>query len=218
MIKPFDENSNKILDEIIIARRTIRAFTKEAPPRDCIEQILAAGLMAPYAALAVAGREDFRRLIVFSQGTPAMAEAERLIQRAVRKRIDDAVRARGRALLPTDPDFAFLDRAKAVADHGHPSLKTAPYYIVVAEYQGIPAAGLQSLAHTLENMWLKATALGLAFQLVSVTESLSEDKDFVKLLGLPYGEFVLDGCVIGYPAAEPPPVRRPQMAAAVKWL
>jgi nitroreductase len=218
MIKKFSTEANAVLDEIILTRRTIRAFAKDAPPRDSIEQLIKAGLLAPYAALAVAGREDFRRFIVFTQGTPAIEQAGRLIQRAVRNRMDEMVRARGRAPVAGDPEFSFFDRLKAPADHGHPSLKSAPYYIVVAEYQGIPAAGLQSLAHTLENMWLKATALGLAFQLISVTESMSEDKDFVKLLGLPFGDFVLDGCVVGYPAAEPPPVHRPQMDAAVKWL
>jgi len=51
-----------------------------------------------------------------------------------------------------------------------------PYYIVVAERSGIPPAEQQSLAHCLENMWLKATALGLGFQLVSVTAQMGRDR------------------------------------------
>lgn len=218
MVKRFSSDANAILDEIISARRTIRAFAKEAPPREAIEQLIQAGLQAPYAALAVAGREDFRRFLVFTSGTPAMAEAGRLIQQAVRRRLEEALRARGRAPVPGDPDFAYMERMKGLAENGHPSLQTAPYFVVVAEYQGVPPAGLQSLAHTLENMWLKAAALGLAFQLISVTESMAGDRDFVKLLGLPFGEFVLDGCAVGYPAADPPPVRRPEKDAATKWL
>jgi nitroreductase len=218
MVRKFGDEANAVLDEIIVARRTIRAFAREAPPREAIEQLILAGLQAPYAALAVADRDDFRRFLVFTQGTPAMAEAGRLIQQAARRRLQETLRARGRAPLTGDPDFAYLDRIRALAENGHPSLKAAPYFIVVAEYQGVPPAGLQSLAHTLENMWLKATALGLAFQLISVTESMAEDKEFVRLLGLPFGEFVLDGCAVGYPAAEPPPARRLKMNAVTRWL
>jgi nitroreductase len=218
MVKKFSDEANAVLDEIIVARRTIRAFAAEAPPREAIEQLVKAGLQAPYAALAVAGRDDFRRFFIFSRGTPAIAEAGRLIQQAARKRVEQALRKRGRAAAASERDSLYLDRLRALADNGHPSLKAAAYFIVIAEYQGVPPAGLQSLAHTLENMWLKATALGLAFQLVSVTESMAEDKAFVRLLGLPFGDYVLDGCVVGYPAAEPPAAKRLEMSAVARWL
>lgn len=218
MIQSFNPEANAVLDEIIASRRSIRAFAPGAPPREAIEKLIAAGLQAPYAALAVAGRDDFRRFFIFTQGTPSMAEAGRLIQKAVRARLDNVLKERGRAPVPSDPDFTYLQRTKSLADDIHPALKTAPFVIVIAEYQGIPPAGLQSLAHTLENMWLKATALGLAFQLLSVVESMSGDRDFVRLLGLPFGEFVLDGCAIGHPAADPPPARRPDPRIAVRWM
>jgi nitroreductase len=218
MIKTFSPEDNAALDRIIAARRTIRAFAPEAPPREMIDAVIAAGLWAPYAALAVGDRADFRRFFVFTRGTPASAEAGRFVQQAIRRRVEDAARARGREPVPGDPEFSFLQRVKALTHDIHPSLKAAPYFIVLAEFQGYPAAALQSLAHTLENMWLKAAALGLAFQLLSVVESMSEDRDFVRYLGLPFGEFVLDGCVVGTPAADPPPVRRPDPRTAVKWL
>jgi len=218
MAKRFSDEANAVLDEIILSRRTIRAFAEDAPPRGAVEQLLRAGLQAPYAALAVAGRDDFRRFFVFSRGTPAMAEAGRLIQQMARRRLEETLRAGGRAAVAGDRDYLYMDRLKALAGNGLPSLKTAPYYIVVAEYQGIPPAGLQSLAHVLENMWLKATALGLAFQVLSATESMAEDEAFLRLLGLPFGEYVLDGCAVGRPAAEPAATKRPEFSAAVKWL
>ena len=218
MIKAFGPEANSVLDEILAARRSIRAFAPEAPPRQAIEALIAAGLQAPYAALAVGSREDFRRFFVFAQGSPAMAEAGRLIQKAARARLEWGQKARGRAPVPSDPDYELMQRIKALADDIHPALKTAPYFIVLAEYQGLPPAGLQSLAHALENMWLKATALGLAFQVLSVTESMADVPEFVRLLGLPLGEYVLDGCAVGYPAADPPPARRPDMTTATKWL
>jgi nitroreductase len=218
MVKRFSDEANAVLDDIIFARRTIRAFAKDGPSREVIEQLIKAGLQAPYAALAVAGRDDFRRFFVFTQGTPAIAEAGRLIQEAARRRFEEALRTRGRAAVAGDRDFLYMDRLKALAENGLPTLRSAPHYIVVAELQGIPSAGLQSLAHTLENMWLKATALGLAFQLISVTESMAEDEAFVRLLGLPLGDYVLDGCAVGYPAAEPPAAKRLEMSAVTKWL
>jgi nitroreductase len=218
MSPAFSREANRILDEIILARRTIRAFAEEAPPREAIAELIKAGLWAPYAALAVAGRDDFRRFFVFSQGTAAMDEVARLIRSGARRMLEDRRREMGRLPVAGDRDYAYLDRIKALAEKGHPSLKSAPYYIVVAEYQGVPRAGLQSLAHALENMWLKATALGLAFQLISATESMAQDEEFVRLLGLPFGDYVLDGCAVGYPAAEPPQATRPDPAAATKWL
>ena len=218
MIKTFSEEANRVLDEIVEARRTIRAFAKGAPPKEVVEQLIKAGSLAPYAALAVAGRTDFRRFFVLEKGTPARNEAAGLVQLRAQKALEKRLQARGGAPVEGDRDYAYLSRLKMLAENGHPSLASAPYVIVVAEYQGFPPAGLQSLAHALQNMWLKATALGLAFQLVSVTESMAEDEAFVRLLGLPFGEYVMDGCAIGYPGADPPPAPRPDMRSAVKWL
>jgi len=218
MIRRFDENANRILDEIIEARRTIRAFAKEGPSREEIEQLIKAGSLAPYAALAVAGRSDFRRFVVLERGTPARDEAARLVQLSAKERLEKTHQDLGRAPVEGERDYSYLSRLRMIAENGHPSLAAAPYYIVVAEYQGVPAAGLQSLAHVLQNMWLKATALGLAFQLISVTESMAENEAFVRLLGLPFGEYVLDGCAVGYPAADPPLAPRPDMSSGIRWL
>ena len=217
MSKKFDDQANDVLDKIILARRTNRTFSMEAPPREAIEQLIRAGLWAPYAALAVSGRYDFRRFFVFSRGK-AITEASRLIQLRARKNLDDRALAGRNFPVIGDRDYSYFERLKALAENGLPSLKTAPYYIVVAEYQGIPSVGLQSLAHSLENMWLKATALGLAFQLISATENMAEDKEFVRLLGLPFGDYVLDGCAVGYPVAEPPDAKRLEVSDVTKWL
>jgi nitroreductase len=99
-----------------------------------------------------------------------------------------------------------------------PGVGTAPCYIVVAERRGFPPVGLQSLAHCMENMWLKATALGLGFQLVSVTSQLSDDPAFCAVLGLNPGEWDLMGCAIGYPPDELTPSIRPPVEDVTRWL
>ena len=45
-----------------------------------------------------------------------------------------------------------------------------------------------------------ATVLGLGMHLVSVTSMMADDPTFCHILGLPAGEFALNGCAIGVPA------------------
>jgi nitroreductase len=214
----FDEAANRILNEIIESRRTIRAFAEGVPPRETIEALIRAGLWAPYAALAVAGEARFRRFFVFRRGTSALEEAHKMIMGRMRRIVEERTASGRKGTKTGDPGSPYLERIKGLAENGHPSLRSAPYYIIVAEKHGIPPAALQSLAHCLENMWLKATALGLAFQLISATEAMSEDQEFMKFLGLPPGGFLLDGCVVGYPAAIPAPPARPDAAVITTWM
>jgi len=129
---------------------------------------------------------------------------------------------RFRQKMQQDPAFeqqgkAFAKRLEMIAEHGLP-ISNAPYYIVVAERKGIPPAEAQSLAHCLQNMWLKATALGLGFQLISATAEMSGNKDFCELLGIPFGKFGLDGCLIGYQDQQPAPIDRPRLVDVLTWL
>lgn len=65
-----------------------------------------------------------------------------------------------------------------------PGVGPAPEFIVVAEKKGFPEVEQQSLAHCLENMWLKANALDLGFQLVSSTAKWLTIHHSVKCSGL----------------------------------
>ena len=79
-------------------------------------------------------------------------------------------------------------------------------------------AEMQSIAHCLQNMWLKATALGLGFQLVSATEQISLNEEFCKLLGIPPKKYGINGCLIGYPQKIPPAAPRPGPEKNTKWI
>ena len=81
-----------------------------------------------------------------------------------------------------------------------------------------PPAEHESLAHVLENMWLKATALNLGFQLISLTSQMAEDDELMKLLGLPIKKFALNGCALGYPAITPSATPRPDSLKATRWM
>lgn len=211
------EEENQVLDHLIASRHTIRKFRNDAPPKALIEDILNAGLLAPYAMISVT-REDFRRFVVIPRQSEATAKAIALMkdrgmmlfeELGERMKRDEAARKQGER---------YLGALKMTSQMGAPNLGKAPYFIVLAEQKGIPDSAQLSLAHCLENMWLKATANGLAFQLLSITERMAEDRKFCELVGIPFGEYVLDGCLIGYPDAPPAPPKRPALREVTRWL
>jgi nitroreductase len=211
---------NMYLDQILAERRSHRMFRPEFCSEDEIRRILHAGLLAPFAAAAVGNSHDyFRRFFVMRRGSESMNAAIPLVMRQVQKMAADL-----EAGMKHDPSL----RAKAAGFARRlsmfqekrivPGVGTAPYYIVVAERRGFPPVELQSLAHCLENMWLKATALDLGFQIVSVTSQMSSDPAFCAILGLPVGEWELMGCAVGYPADELSPSIRPPVEDVTVWL
>ena len=216
-VSPFTPQDNAILDRILESRRSVRSFAPDIPPKEDIIRIIRAGLLAPYAAQAVAG-QDFRRFFVLQEGTPKLAHVAALGKRQA-KRMAEQLRDE-LAANPSLEDQAkgFVKRLEQLAERGVPGIGSAPYYIVVAERRGIPPAEQQSLAHCLENMWLKATALGLGFQLVSVTAQMGQDTEFCSVLGIPHGAFGTNGCAIGYPMKRLPPAERPDAREVTKWI
>jgi hypothetical protein len=67
-------------------------------------------------------------------------------------------------------------------------------------------------------MWLKAAALGLGLQLLSITEQMASDREFCELIKIPVGEFALDGCVLGYPDMKPNVPKRPILSQVTQWI
>ena len=208
---------NKVLDDIIEARHSTRKFKIEIPPRELVEQIIRAGLWAPYSGLAVSGNK-FRRFIVISRDSQTTTEVGILMKRRIMILSEQLEEEMKYDSLKQTKGQVFARNLKAMSQQGVPGIGKAPYYIVVAEQKGIPPVEQRSLAHCMENMWLKATALGLGFQLLSITAQMAEDKGFCSLIDIPYGEFALDGCLIGYPNMVPSPTKRPQVNEVTKWM
>ena len=99
-----------------------------------------------------------------------------------------------------------------------PGVGTTPYFIIIAEKKGFPRAEQQSLAHCLENRWLKATALDLGFQLISATAQLADNPSFCAMLGINPGEWALNGYAVGYSAKELSPSILPSVDEVIRWL
>jgi len=216
-VSPFTQEDNAIFDRILKSRRSVRLFAPDVPSKEHIMKIIRAGLLAPYAAQAVSG-QDFRQFFVFQKGSPKLAQLAALGKRHVKRMAEQLHKELAANPLLEEKGMGFVKRLEQLEETGVPGIGTAPYFIVVAERRGIPPAEQQSLAHCLENMWLKATALGLGFQLVSVTAQMGQDSEFCSVLGIPHGEFGTNGCAIGYPIERLPPVERPDASAVTKWI
>ena len=207
---------SRYLDEVLESRRSIRSFKPEIPSKEIVKDILRAGILAPYASMA--SDKDFRRFVVVSRDsliTPKIAELVRKRAPAVYQRINDEMQRNAEL---KDKAQRFAKRLDTVSKEGIPAIGTAPYFVVVAERRGFPPVAQQFLAHCLQNMWLKATALELGFHLVSATALMAEDASFCELVGVPFGEYELNGCALGVPREAPPPRERPALEDTTSWL
>ena len=150
------------MDRIIAQRRSIRRFKENIPPKEYIEQVIQAGIRAPYAGMTGRQLSEVRRFAVFTKNTEMMARVQQVMMSEMKRNARK-----------------------------------------LGERKGFPPVEKQSLAYVMENMWLKATALGLGFQLVSATQTMAKNKAFMQLANIPFGEFDVGGCFIGYPDETP---------------
>jgi nitroreductase len=200
------------LDVIVRARRSVRAFSSTPPSQEAVEAIIQAGLLAPFGAFAVAGKPDWRKIFVVRNSSAAMEAAARILKSRIAKQADELEKKVG--------SVPFVQNLKRIGQQGVPGVGSAPYFIVVGERKGMPPVAAQSLSYCLQNMWLKATSLGIGLQLISATMQMDSDPEFCRLLNIPVGEYALDGCALGYPADKyrPAPVEYPTLAESVSWL
>ena len=200
------------LDVIVRARHSVRAFSPIPPRKEDIEAIIQAGLLAPFGALAVAGKPDFRKVFVIRSSSSAMEAAVDILKNRMAKFADELEKKVG--------PVPFVQNLKRIGKQGVSGVGNAPYFVVVGERKGMPPIAAQSLSYCLDNMWLKATSLGIGLQLISATMQMDSDPDFSRFLSIPVGEYALDGCALGYPSDnyQPPSIEYPTLAKSVSWL
>ena len=198
-----DNDCNNVFDEIIKSRRSVRFFKDEFPLKGNIEDILDAGMMAPKDHRSGPARNQIAGDLMGKKAEEGLNHFKNMIseKQFLKRRVQP-----------------FMEKLQMIVDNGVLGVGTAPYFIVVAELRGVPPVEQESIAHCLENMWLKATALELGFHLVSLTSQMAEEEEFMKLLDIPVGKYGINGCAIGYPSSETPPKPRPDTKKATIWL
>jgi nitroreductase len=213
------DQDNAVLDRIIGKRRSCRKFTSDIPTDEQIESIIHAGLHAPFAASAIGNTTDyFRRFFVVRKDSKAMISLIPLVFDEVTAMAGTLEKETARNAGLREQAAGFINRLEMIKKMGIvPGVGTAPFYIVVAERKGFPPVEQQSLAHCMENMWLKATALGLGFQIVSVTAQMADNERFCQILGLERGKWALMGCATGFPAEPLSPSIRPSVNEVMTW-
>lgn len=207
----FSEKENELLDRILRTRRSVRQFKDDTPPAELLEKVIEAGRIAPFASVPNLGTDDFRRFFVIARGSKIIGRIKSLLIEKIKEKILVVEHE-------NDPrKAAMLKVMKKMVENG-PPLENAPWFIIVAERRGFPVREQQSLAHCLQNMWLKATGLSLGFQLISAIEQLNDSPELSSMLGLATGEFRFDSCLIGYPANTPSDVARNVPKLSITWF
>jgi len=206
-------NVNEVLDMLLRTRRSIRSFTKEVPSKELVEEIIEAGRLAPYAILAVAKQTDFRHFFVISNNSLEMDKIKTILCDVLKSEIS----TREKEVKNNITLQSFITSLKMQVEKGVLGVGIAPYLIIVAERHGIPPIEQKSLSHVM-HMWLKATALGLGFELVSAIGRLSNNKDFCDILGVSTGEYGFDACTIGFPTTFVTREGRAVPYPSIKWI
>jgi nitroreductase len=205
------DQENEILDRIIRSRRSVRNFTDETPSRELLEQVIEAGRQAPFAGLANRGTVDFRHFFIIPRGSKSLDLLRAATKEAVQEKLSTLQGTENQRMQN------MLQAMRMIAEKGLPPWN-APWLVIVAERRGFPAREPQSLGHCLQNMWLKATALGLGLGLASAISDLSDSPVLSQILHLPLGEYCLEACQIGYPATPPRVLPREEPASSLSWL
>jgi len=205
-------------DALVRSRRSCRSFQEATLDEASIRSILQAGWLAPHAGATGVALVDKRRFFVVRRASAAHGRLSALALERVkanRKRLMIARRfVPGLAAKTAN----FMKRLDALSGGGITTLQEASVWIIAAERKGFPPAEAKSIAHAFQNMWLKATELGIGFMLLSMTGMLSADTAFMAELGLAKGEWEIDGCLIGLPARPSTPNVERLPESAVAWL
>lgn len=210
-----DKNDvNAALDMLLKTRRSVRSFTKEVPSKEIVEEIIESGRLAPYAKLAVAEQKDFRQFFVISNNSLQMDKIKNILVDVIKTQIS----IHNKKVENNITTQSFINSLSIQAEKGAFGIGVAPYLIIVGERRGIPAIEQKVLSHVMQNMWLKATALGLGFQLVSAIGQLSDNKDFCDILGVQTGKYGFDACTIGFPKISVTNESRAIPYPSIKWL
>lgn len=212
----FTKEDAAVLDRILEARWTCRAFTDEVPTKEEVEEVIQAGIISPYASVASREVVPFRHFYVLFKDDPRLPVIGEILKKQSAQDIVDFHKKQETDEFLRDNADSLLKMWQNGADHGFPVFPNPPCLVVIAEWRGARMAERQSIAHMIENMWLKATAMNLDFGIWSIFESLTDNEEFCQMFDLPKGRYGFHACVIGHHKGD---VREPHHATAeIHWM
>ncbi len=199
----FTKEDSLLLDRILDARWTCRNFEDTVPDKADIEAVIHAGIIAPYPFICEKDVTPFRHFFVLRKGDPKLAVIDRLIKEQCAVDLESLIKEKEKDPFLRDNSENVEKLYSGVIKNGATVFPDPPCLIVLAEWRGARRAERQSLAHMVQNMWLKATVLNLDFNLISIIESMVDNREFCDLFGLPIGRYGFHGCVLGYHRGAP---------------
>ena len=205
-------------DTLARSRRSCRRFQSAVLDDARIRSVLEAGWLAPHAGATGVALSDKRRFFVIRRESAAHERLSTLALARVTANRKRLIMARRFVPGLARKTAGFMKRLDALANNGIRPLQEASVWIIAAERKGFPPAEAKSIAHVFENMWLKATELGIGFTLLTMTGMLSSDAAVMAELGLAKGAWELDGCLMGLPVHPSTPSAEYLPENAVRWL
>ena len=200
------------LDQILEQRQSIRSFDTTELPEEMLEAVIEAGRLAPFAGLVQKDTDSFRHFFIIHRDSEA-AEKIKLLCEDGRKQ--EVLRIESNGLASKYPEVAKM--IKSISEKPANDILISPWLIIIAERGGLPQREEICLGYVMENMWLKATEMDLAFRVCSGVSDIHNKKELKALLGLDENEtYAFDACNIGYP--KNPIAKRKEHAKPVRSI
>jgi nitroreductase len=215
MFEHITQEHEQFFDDVISSRRSVRAFRPVPIEKDQIEKIIRAGIIAPFAAIPTAGRDDFRRFIVIATSSEKF--------NALATMIDTKITVFATKIAQRYGEHPYVKAIQQAAKVGTQAIVgKAPDVLIVGEKKGIPDNAAESLSYCMHNIWLKATSLRIGFRLLAILSQLDLENDeaFCDMLGIESKTYALSTCALGYPenAFIPPAVNYPNYEKSVVFF
>lgn len=186
-------------DQLLEYRQTVRQFdTEKNVPKELLEAVVEAGRQAPFAGAAQAGVDSFRHFFLIRRSSPLVEQIYALIRQT---QMEEAKLLEDPAFAAQYPNFCKLLGGLVHAPADPDAVFCGEWTIVIAERRGMPVRETECLGFVQAYMGLKAAELGLGVRICSPIHGIRDSAALAKLLGLE-DEYVFDGLVIGWPAAE----------------
>lgn len=183
--------------EAIHNRRTIHAWRPDPIPREQLEQILAAAVMAPNHKLT----NPWEFYVVSGAAKEKLARLRGELKRS-------------KAADPTS------EKARQGYDRAYGEMATVPYAVLVCQrVAGDPvrdAEDLMAVACSIQNLMLAARAAGIGSFWGS--GPLLRHEETLRTLGVPEGQLPVGLIFLGYPDHEPAAPARNPVAQHTHWV